>query len=196
MGRSETNIRRTVASDTMRMTPSKTFVETRVANGVTEVFGIVCSACMDDLDIFPTAGIRYIPTLHERGAAHMADGYARVSGRHGACMAQNGPGITNFVTVVAAAHWAHSPVMLTTLERGAMSVALSGFQETDQLPIFSKIAKDSPYMSPAAHPGTGRPVPPRRLVQAGAFARQIFEVCLMLQPRPARERTVDRPPAV
>ena len=124
-----------------RMTPSEALVETLVANGVTDVFGIVGSAYMDALDIFPPAGIRFIPTVHEQGAAHMADGYARVSGRHGVCIAQNGPGVTNFVTAVAAAYWAHTPVVAITPQTGANSIGLGGFQETDQLPIFSEITK-------------------------------------------------------
>ena len=81
----------------MRMTPSEAFIETLVSRGVTDVFGIVGSAYMDALDLFEPAGIRFIPTVHEQGAAHMADGYSRVSGRHGVCIAQNGPGITNSV---------------------------------------------------------------------------------------------------
>jgi len=97
-----------------RMTASEAFVETLAANGVTDVFGIVGSAYMDALDLFPAAGIRYIPVVHEQGAAHMADGYSRSSGRHGVCIAQNGPGITNFVTAAAAAFWAHSPVVVVT----------------------------------------------------------------------------------
>ena len=124
-----------------RMTPSEALVETLSANGVTEVFGIVGSAYMDALDIFPAAGIRFIPVAHEQGAAHMADGYARASGRHGVCIAQNGPGITNFVTAIAAAYWAHSPVVFITPETGSMTMGLGGFQETEQLPIFSKISK-------------------------------------------------------
>jgi sulfoacetaldehyde acetyltransferase len=123
------------------MTPSEALVETLVANGVTEVFGIVGSAYMDALDIFPAAGIRFIPVAHEQGAAHMADGYARASGRHGVCIAQNGPGITNFVTAIAAAYWAHSPVVFITPETGSMTLGLGGFQETEQLPIFSKITR-------------------------------------------------------
>jgi len=123
------------------MTPSEALVETLAANGVTEVFGIVGSAYMDALDIFPAAGIRFIPVAHEQGAAHMADGYARASGRHGVCIAQNGPGITNFVTAIAAAYWAHSPVVFITPETGSMTLGLGGFQETEQLPIFSKITK-------------------------------------------------------
>ena len=124
-----------------RMTPSEALVETLVANGVTEVFGIVGSAYMDALDIFPAAGIRFIPVAHEQGAAHMADGYARASGRHGVCIAQNGPGVTNFVTAIAAAYWAHSPVVFITPETGSMTMGLGGFQETEQLPIFSKITR-------------------------------------------------------
>jgi sulfoacetaldehyde acetyltransferase len=124
-----------------KMTPSEAFVETLVAHGVTDVFGIVGSAYMDALDLFPLAGIRFISVAHEQGAGHMADGYSRVSGRHGVCIAQNGPGITNFVTAVAGAYWAHSPVVVVTPETGSMTLGLGGFQETEQLPIFSRITK-------------------------------------------------------
>ena len=123
------------------MGPSEALVETMVANGVSHVFGIVGSAFMDALDLFPAAGIRFIPVAHEQGAIHMADGFARASGRHGVCIAQNGPGVTNFVTGVAAAYWAHSPVVFITPETGSMSMGLGGFQETEQLPIFSKMTK-------------------------------------------------------
>jgi sulfoacetaldehyde acetyltransferase len=124
-----------------RMTPSEAFVETLISQGVKDIFGIVGSAFMDALDLFETAGIRFISVAHEQGAGHMADGYSRVSGRHGVCIAQNGPGITNFVTATAAAYWAHSPVVVITPETGTMSLGLGGFQETEQLPIFSKITK-------------------------------------------------------
>src|SRR5436853_6169773 len=121
--------------------PSEAFVETLVAQGVTEVFGIVGSAYMDALDLFPLAGSRFISVAHEQGGRHMADGYSRVSGRHGVCIAQNGPGVTNFVTSTAAAYWAHSPVVVITPETGSMTLGLGGFQETEQLPIFSRITK-------------------------------------------------------
>ena len=134
-------VNRAVIQGKTRMSYSEAFVETLVAQGVTDVFGIVGSAYMDALDLFPAAGIRFIPVAHEQGAAHMADGYSRVSGRHGVCIGQNGPGVTNFVTAVAAAYWAHSPVIALTPETGSMSMGLGGFQETDQLPIFSKITK-------------------------------------------------------
>jgi len=130
-----------VSQSSQKMGPSEALVETLAINGVTHVFGIVGSAFMDALDIFPAAGIEFVPVAHEQGAIHMADGYARASGRHGVCIAQNGPGVTNFVTGVAAAYWAHSPVVFITPETGSMSMGLGGFQETEQLPIFSKITK-------------------------------------------------------
>lgn len=124
-----------------RMTPSEALVETLRVEGVDLVPGIVGSAFMDALDLFPAAGIRFLPVAHEQNAAHMADGYARVSGRPSVTVAQNGPGITNFVTAVAAAYWAHTPMIVITPSAGSMSTGLGGFQETDQLPIFSKITK-------------------------------------------------------
>ena len=124
-----------------KMSASEAFVETLVAQGVTHVFGIVGSAYMDALDLFEAAGIRFISVAHEQGAGHMADGFSRASGRHGVCIAQNGPGITNFVTAVAAAYWAHSPVVMITPETGSNTQGLGGFQETEQLPFFEKITK-------------------------------------------------------
>ena len=125
----------------MKMTPSEAFVETLVANGVTDMFGIMGSAFMDAMDIFAPAGIRLIPVVHEQGAAHMADGYSRVSGRHGVCIGQNGPGISNCVTGIAAAYWAHSPVVIVTPETGTMGQGLGGFQEANQLPMFQEFTK-------------------------------------------------------
>ncbi len=150
-----------------RMSASEAFVETLQTQGVRDVFGIVGSAYMDALDIFPEAGIRFIPTVHEQGAAHMADGYARVSGRHGVCIGQNGPGITNFVTAIAAAFWAHSPVVAITPETGSATMGLGGFQETDQLPIFSGITKYQGHVNN-----------PRRMAEitARCFDRALLEL--------------------
>ena len=124
-----------------QMTPSEAFVETLVAHGVTDIFGIMGSAFMDAMDIFEPAGIRFIPVCHEQGSAHMADGYARISGRHGVCTGQNGPGISNSVTAIAAAFWAHSPVVIITPETGSMGIGLGGFQEANQLPMFQEFTK-------------------------------------------------------
>lgn len=131
----------TIASGPQKMTPSEAFVETMAANGVTEIFGIMGSAFMDAMDIFAPAGIRLIPVVHEQGAGHMADGFSRVSGRHGVVIGQNGPGISNCVTAIAAAYWAHSPVVIVTPETGTMGMGLGGFQEANQLPMFEEFTK-------------------------------------------------------
>ncbi len=132
---------RKVVTGVQKMTPSEAFVETLVANGVTDIFGIMGSAFLDAMDIFAPVGIRLIPVVHEQGAAHMADGYARVSGRHGVVIGQNGPGISNCVTAIAAAYWAHSPVVIVTPETGTMGMGLGGFQEANQLPMFQEFTK-------------------------------------------------------
>jgi sulfoacetaldehyde acetyltransferase len=137
----DTKSARTVPTGPTRMTPSEAFVETMVAQGVTEMFGIMGSAFMDAMDIFAPAGIRLIPVVHEQGAGHMADGYARVSGRHGVVIGQNGPGISNCVTAIAAAYWAHSPVVMITPETGTMGMGLGGFQEANQLPMFQEFTR-------------------------------------------------------
>lgn len=149
------------------MTPSEAFVETLVANGVSEIFGIMGSAFMDAMDIFAPAGIRLISVVHEQGGAHMADGYARVSGRHGVVIGQNGPGISNCVTAIAAAYWAHSPVVLITPESGTMGMGLGGFQEANQLPMFQEFTKYQGHVNN-----------PRRMAEytARCFDRAISEM--------------------
>ncbi|WP_169252576.1 sulfoacetaldehyde acetyltransferase [Brevibacterium sp. 'Marine'] len=138
------------AVTTQKITSSEAFVETMVANGVTDIFGIMGSAFMDAMDIFAPAGIDFIPVVHEQGAAHMADGYARASGRHGVVTGQNGPGISNCVTAIAAAFWAHSPVVIVTPEAGTNSIGLGGFQEANQLPMFQEFTKYQGHVSNAS----------------------------------------------
>ncbi len=124
-----------------KMTPSEALVETLAAEGIKNVFGIVGSAFMDALDLFPDAGIRFVMVAHEQAAAHAADGYARVTGKPQVCIAQNGPGAANFVSAVTAAFWAHSPVVAITPETGSMGIGRGGFQELDQMPWFEKCTK-------------------------------------------------------
>merc|ERR1719473_919294 len=96
---------------------------------------------MDALDLFPSAGIRFISVQHEQNSAHMADGYARMTGKPGVVIGQNGPGITNSVTAIAAAYWAHSPVVMITPEAATMTKGHGGFQESENLEIFKSIVK-------------------------------------------------------
>ncbi|HYR02513.1 MAG TPA: sulfoacetaldehyde acetyltransferase [Syntrophobacteria bacterium] len=122
----------------VKMTGSEALVETLAAEGVKNVFGLVGSAFMDALDIFPDAGIRFIPVAHEQAACHAADGLARVTGKPQVCIAQNGPGAANFVSALTAAFWAHSPVVAITPETGSMGIGTGGFQELDQMDMFRR----------------------------------------------------------
>lgn len=126
-----------------KMTPSEAIVETLVAEGVEHVSGIVGSAFMDMLDLFPAAGIRFVPVRHEQSAAHMEDGFTRVTGKAGVVTGQNGPGITNMVTSVAAANMAHTPMVVISPSAGSATVGWDGFQEADTASIFKPITKAS-----------------------------------------------------
>ncbi|MCG1027212.1 sulfoacetaldehyde acetyltransferase [Virgibacillus halodenitrificans] len=127
----------------VKMTPSEAIVETLVKENVKEVYGIVGSAFMDMLDLFPTAGIRFLPVRHEQSAAHMADAYTRVSGVAGVVIGQNGPGITNMVTSVAAANQAHTPMVVISPSAGTPTIGWDGFQEANQVSIFEDITKET-----------------------------------------------------
>ena len=125
----------------VKMTPSEAIVETLLAEGVDHVCGIVGSAFMDMLDLFPSAGIKFIPVRHEQSAAHMEDAYCRVTGRCGVVTGQNGPGITNMVTSVAAANMGHTPLVILSPSAGTPTIGWDGFQECDQMSVFKSITK-------------------------------------------------------
>ncbi len=126
-----------------RMTPSEAMAEVLVQEGVTHVSGIVGSAFMELLDLFPAAGIEFISVRHEQTAGHMEDAYSRLSGKCGVCTGQNGPGITNYVTAVATAYMAHTPLVLLSPSAGSISVGWDGFQECDTWNLFKPITKAS-----------------------------------------------------
>jgi sulfoacetaldehyde acetyltransferase len=125
----------------VKMTPSEAIVETLVAEDIDHVSGIVGSAFMDMLDLFPVAGIRFVPVRHEQSAAHMEDGFGRVTGKAGVVIGQNGPGITNMVTSVAAANMAHTPMVVISPSAGTATIGWDGFQEANQVSIFESITK-------------------------------------------------------
>ncbi len=133
----------------MEMTSHEAFVEALRVQGVKYAFGIVGSAFMPGLDVFERGGIRFVDVAHEQGAAHMADGYTRANGEIAVIIAQNGPGITNFVTAVAAAYWNHTPMIVVTPETATKTQGLGGFQETRQLPYFEEITC---HQETLAHP--------------------------------------------
>lgn len=135
------------------MTPSEAIVEQLVAEGVEYCVGIVGSAFMDMLDLFPTAGIKFIPVRDEHTAGHMMDAYGRISGKVGVCIGQNGPGVTNLITSVATANLAHTPMLVLGPSAGTPTIGWDGFQECDQVPMFKPITKAAfgiPHPSRAA----------------------------------------------
>lgn len=127
----------------VKMTPSEAMVEVLLQEGVKHVTGIVGSAFMDMLDLFPDAGIEFIPVRHEQTAAHMEDAFSRITGVAGVCTAQNGPGLTNMVTSVAAANMAHTPMVIIGPSAGSSTVGWDGFQECDTWNLFKPITKAS-----------------------------------------------------
>lgn len=125
----------------VKMTPSEAMTEVLLQEGVEHVTGIVGSAFMDMLDLWPTAGIKFYPVRHEQTAAHMEDAYGRITGKAGVCIGQNGPGMTNMVTSVAAANMAHTPMVVIGPSAGSPTVGWDGFQECDQVSLFKPITK-------------------------------------------------------
>jgi len=121
----------------MRMTTEEAFVKVLQRHGITDAFGIIGSAFMPISDLFPRAGIRFWDCAHEGSGGMMADGYTRASGRMSMMIAQNGPGITNFVTAVKTAYWNHTPLLLVTPQAANKTIGQGGFQEIPQMALFA-----------------------------------------------------------
>lgn len=117
----------------MKITGSEAFVEALRRENVQYIAGIVGSAFMDPLDLFPEAGIRFIQVRHEQSAALLAEGYARATGKPGVCIGQNGPGVTNLVTGIASAQLNHTPVIALTPAVLSGAINTKAFQEVDQM---------------------------------------------------------------
>ncbi len=120
----------------MRMTTEEAFVKTLQMHGISDAFGIIGSAFMPISDLFPQAGIQFWDCAHEGSGGMMADGYTRASGRMSMMIAQNGPGITNFVTAVKTAYWNHTPLLLVTPQAANKTLGQGGFQEVEQMALF------------------------------------------------------------
>ena len=120
----------------MQMTTEEAFVKTLQAHGIQHAFGIIGSAMMPISDIFPTAGITFWDCAHEGSAGMMADGYTCATGEMSMMIAQNGPGITNFVTAVKTAYWNHTPLLLVTPQAANKTIGQGGFQEVEQMKLF------------------------------------------------------------
>ena len=121
----------------MKMTTEEAFVKVLQMHGIEHAFGIIGSAMMPISDLFPKAGIRFWDCAHECNAGMMADGFTRASGKMSMMVAQNGPGITNFVTPVKTAYWNHTPLLLVTPQAANKTIGQGGFQEIEQMKLFA-----------------------------------------------------------
>ena len=121
----------------MKMTTEEAFVKVLQMHGIEHAFGIIGSAMMPISDLFPAAGINFWDAAHECNAGMMADGYTRASGKMSMMVAQNGPGITNFVTPVKTANWNHTPLLLVTPQAANKTIGQGGFQEMEQMNLFA-----------------------------------------------------------
>ncbi|MEY5037400.1 MAG: sulfoacetaldehyde acetyltransferase [Pseudomonadota bacterium] len=120
----------------MKMTTEEAFVKVLQMHGIEHAFGIIGSAFMPISDLFPKAGIQFWDCAHEGSGGMMADGYTRVTGKMSMMIAQNGPGITNFVTAVKTAYWNHTPLLLVTPQAANKTIGQGGFQEVEQMALF------------------------------------------------------------
>ena len=120
----------------MKMTTEEAFVKVLQMHGIEHAFGIIGSAMMPISDLFPQAGIKFWDCAHECNAGMSADGYTRASGKMSMAIAQNGPGITNFVTPIKTAYWNHTPLLLVTPQAANKTIGQGGFQEVEQMALF------------------------------------------------------------
>ena len=119
-----------------KMTTEEAFVKVLQLNGINQAFGIIGSAFMPISDLFPKAGIKFWDVAHECNGGYICDGYTRASGKIAMCIAQNGPGITNFVTAIKTAYWNHTPMLLVTPQAANKTIGQGGFQEVEQMALF------------------------------------------------------------
>jgi sulfoacetaldehyde acetyltransferase len=147
----------------IKMTTEEAFVKVLQMHGIQHAFGIIGSAMMPISDLFPRAGITFWDCAHEGNAGMMADGFTRASGRMSMLVAQNGPGITNFVTPVKTAYWNHTPLLLVTPQAANMTMGQGGFQEVPQLAVFKDMVA---YQEEVLHPSRTAEVLNRVILRA------------------------------
>nr|WP_319385710.1 sulfoacetaldehyde acetyltransferase [uncultured Roseibium sp.] len=147
----------------MKMTTEEAFVKVLQAHGIEHAFGIIGSAFMPISDLFPDAGIKFWDCAHEGSGGMMADGYTRSTGKVSMMIAQNGPGITNFVTAVKTAYWNHTPLLLVTPQAANKTLGQGGFQEVEQMALFKDMVA---YQEEVRDPGRVAEVLNRVILQA------------------------------
>jgi acetolactate synthase-1/2/3 large subunit len=115
----------------MKLTGAQIFFECLKVEGVDVIFGLPGGVLLDLYDEMPKHNIRHILVRHEQGATHMADGYARSTGRVGVCLVTSGPGATNTVTGIATAYMDSIPIVVFTGQVPTALIGNDAFQEAD-----------------------------------------------------------------
>jgi sulfoacetaldehyde acetyltransferase len=131
------------------MTTEEAFIKVLQMHGIEHAFGIIGSAMMPVSDLFPRAGITFWDCAHETNAGLMCDGYSRATGKMAMAIAQNGPGVTGFVTAVKTAYWNHTPMLLVTPQAANKTMGQGGFQEVPQMALFQDMVA---YQEEVRHP--------------------------------------------
>jgi len=133
-----------------RLTGAKALVKSLESQGAEVIFGLPGGAVLPIYDELPKSKIKHILTRHEQGAAHMADGYARASGKVGVCLATSGPGATNLVTGLATAYMDSSAIVAITGQVPRSMIGNDAFQEVDITGITIPITKHNYLVKEAA----------------------------------------------
>ena len=154
----------------MKKTGAQILWECLVREGVTTVFGYPGGAILPAYDAMLDFPIRHVLVRHEQGATHMADGYARASGKVGVAVATSGPGATNMVTGIATAMMDSSPIVCITGQVGSKLIGSDGFQETDITGVTLPVTKHNYLVT--------------RAQDVGPAVREAFHIAASGRPGP------------
>ncbi len=124
-----------------KRTGAEALVESLEKAGVEVIFGYPGGSVLDIFDKLPTAKFHFVLGRHEQGSAHMADGYARVTGKPGVCLVTSGPGATNTITGLATANMDGIPMVLITGQVPLSQIGTDAFQEADMTGIARAVSK-------------------------------------------------------
>ena len=168
----------------MKMKGAQIFFECLKKEGVDVIFGFPGGAVLDIYHEMSRHNIRHILVRHEQGATHMADGYARASGRVGVCLVTSGPGATNTVTGIATANMDSVPVVVFTGQVPTPLIGDDAFQEVDIIGItrpctkhsylvrdvndLARVIKEAFYLARTGRPGPVVVDLPKDIIQAVA----------------------------
>ncbi|MFA5094786.1 MAG: thiamine pyrophosphate-binding protein, partial [Candidatus Omnitrophota bacterium] len=126
---------------TTKMNGARILIEAFKKEGVGAIFGYPGGQALPLFDALYSSDLKFYLVRHEQAAAHAADGYARVTGKPGVCIATSGPGATNLVTGIATAYMDSIPMVIITGQVKTFMIGNDAFQEADMIGITRPITK-------------------------------------------------------